>query len=236
MKDTFVFYKGWKKAVEDLPDSIRLEIYESVIEYATTGSLPDLKAMAKTAFNFIKADIDRDTEKYMSIVSRNKSNGSKGGRPKKNPLGFLETQRNPEKPKKADNEYDNDNEDEYDNEDDNKLPDGNCRVEAPTCRESGHVLFINEFNAIRGSKFRPIEKVKRQLNARLKDGYTADDILNALKNAMADKFHIESGFKYLTPEFITRSDKLEKFHNTANKVLSAEERISAILKKEKNDE
>lgn len=100
-KSSFVFYKDWKKAIECLPDDIRLEIYESIIEYATTGDLRGLKPMANVAFNFIKTDIDRDTEKYMSVIERNKHNGNKGGRPKKNPnnpVGFLETQRNPKNP------------------------------------------------------------------------------------------------------------------------------------------
>lgn len=107
-RNSFIFYKGWREAIKDLPDDVRLEIYESIIEYATTGNLRGLKPMANIAFNFIKIDIDRDTEKYMSIVERNKSNGSKGGRPKsenpkepkepKNPLGYLETQKNPQNP------------------------------------------------------------------------------------------------------------------------------------------
>lgn len=101
-RNSFVFYKDWKEAIKDLPDEIRLEIYESIIEYATTGNIPMLKPMANIAFNFIKTTIDRDIEKYMSIVDRNKSNGNKGGRPKyktqknpNNPLGFLVTQKNP---------------------------------------------------------------------------------------------------------------------------------------------
>ena len=77
-RNSFIFYKGWREAIKDLPDDVRLEIYESIIEYATTGNLRGWKPMAKSAVNFIKIDIDRDTEKYMSIVERNKSNGSKG--------------------------------------------------------------------------------------------------------------------------------------------------------------
>ena len=71
-RNSFIFYKGWREAIKDLPDDVRLEIYESIIEYATTGNLRGLKPMANIAFNFIKIDIDRDTEKYMSIVERNK--------------------------------------------------------------------------------------------------------------------------------------------------------------------
>jgi len=77
--------------------------------------------------------------------------------------------------------------------------------------------FIDKFNLLRKSKFSNKDnKAKGQFNARIKEGKTIDDILTALQNAMKEKNHIESGFKYLTPEFITRSDKLEMFLNSGN--------------------
>ena len=45
-RNSFIFYKGWREAIKDLPDDVRLEIYESIIEYATTGNLRGLKPMA----------------------------------------------------------------------------------------------------------------------------------------------------------------------------------------------
>lgn len=103
-RKSFVFYKEWMEAISDLPDDIRLEIYESIIVYATTGNFQGLKPMAKVAFNFIKTDLDRDSEKYMSTTERNRINGKSGGRPRKNqenqenPDGFSKTQNNPENP------------------------------------------------------------------------------------------------------------------------------------------
>lgn len=106
-RETFVFYKKWAEAIKGLPSEIKLEIYESIIEYATTGKVPDLKMTAQIGFNFVKTDIDRDLEKYTKTVEKNKQNGKKGGRPKtqKKPLGFQETQQNP-KNLEYDNEYD----------------------------------------------------------------------------------------------------------------------------------
>lgn len=77
-RSSFVFYKDWMEAISDLPDDIRLEIYESIIVYATTGDLPVLKPMAKIAFNFIKTTIDRDAERYMSIKDKKSESGSLG--------------------------------------------------------------------------------------------------------------------------------------------------------------
>lgn len=73
---------------------------------------------------------------------------------------------------------------------------------------------LNEFNTILGKRARVVpDKAKKQLKARLKEGYTKQDIILALKNASKDSFHMDNNYKYLTLEFITRPDKLEKFVN-----------------------
>ena len=127
-KQSFVFYKEWRDAIQDLPDDVRLEFYEAVIGYALTGELRGLKPMAGIAFNFVRPRIDRDKEEYQSIIERNRGNGMLGGRPRKNPekpkkpsgLSGLsekprETQRNPKNP-----DHDNDHEYDYDNEKEQK--------------------------------------------------------------------------------------------------------------------
>lgn len=74
-----------------------------------------------------------------------------------------------------------------------------------------YVSFISSFNKIRTSKFKATDKVSRQFNARIKEGFTVDQMLDALRNAMKVEYHINTGFKYLTPEFFTRSDKIELY-------------------------
>jgi len=70
------------------------------------------------------------------------------------------------------------------------------------------------YNDITGKKAKVVsEKVKKQLRARLKEGYTKSDIITALKNAAKDQLHIDNNYKYLTLEFITRADKLDRFLN-----------------------
>jgi hypothetical protein len=75
----------------------------------------------KAVFTPFKNQFERDDEKYKSIIERNSNNGKKGGRPltqinPNNPVGILETQQNPTKPKKADNDNDNKNDSVNDNE------------------------------------------------------------------------------------------------------------------------
>ena len=76
-KDTFVFRKEWKDAISGLPDEVRLEIYEAIIEYGTTGKSSDLKPMAMLAFNFAKATLDRDVERYEEVKKKRSDAGKK---------------------------------------------------------------------------------------------------------------------------------------------------------------
>jgi len=72
--------------------------------------------------------------------------------------------------------------------------------------------FIDMFNELASRSFRYGDsKARRQLKARMKDGYNLEDFKKALQAALADSFHKESDYKYLTPEFLTRSDKLDRF-------------------------
>lgn len=75
--------------------------------------------------------------------------------------------------------------------------------------------FISAFNDITGKKFRGDSKSKIQFKARLKEGYTPEDFSKAIRNCKNDDHHIKTGLVYLTPEFITRPDKLSRFLNSA---------------------
>lgn len=77
-KQTFVFRKEWKEAIQDLPGDVRLEIYECIIEYATSGNVPELKSMAKVAFGFIKNTIERDQSKYQETIIQKSESGRFG--------------------------------------------------------------------------------------------------------------------------------------------------------------
>ena len=78
--------------------------------------------------------------------------------------------------------------------------------------------FLENFNTITKKKLRVLpDKARKQLNARLNEGFTIEEIEVAIKNAMNDKYHIENNFKYITPEFITRPDKLQMWLNASPK-------------------
>lgn len=73
-------------------------------------------------------------------------------------------------------------------------------------------LLLNFFNETYGRKLNVIsDKTKKQIKERLKEGYSKEDLKQALLNAKNDPYHIENNFKYITLEFISRSDKFERY-------------------------
>lgn len=74
-RDSFIFYKSFYEAINNLPKDIRLEVLTAIIEYALYGKLPEnLKPFAKGMFTLIKPNIDVNTARF--------ENGKKGGRKK----------------------------------------------------------------------------------------------------------------------------------------------------------
>jgi len=68
-----------------------------------------------------------------------------------------------------------------------------------------------------GREFKIINKsVRAKFFARLKDGYTKEDIRNTIINACKDEYHKETNFKYITPEYLSRASTIDKFSNTLN--------------------
>ena len=71
--------------------------------------------------------------------------------------------------------------------------------------------FINIYNEVFKSKRKGNAKVARQLNARIKEGYSLEDMRSAMVEAKKEQRHIDNNFKWLTPEFFTRPDKLDLY-------------------------
>jgi hypothetical protein len=74
------------------------------------------------------------------------------------------------------------------------------------------VQFINNtFNRNFNIKVANVSSINKFNN--LLKYYNPSQIKTAIINAYNDEFHIKSNFKYLTPEFFTRLDKVEYWYN-----------------------
>jgi hypothetical protein len=55
------------------------------------------------------------------------------------------------------------------------------------------------------------DSIKSKYKARLKEGYTTENIKQSILTAKKDQFHIDSGYKWCTLEYFSRSNTLDKY-------------------------
>lgn len=95
--------------------------------------------------------------------------------------------------------------------------------------QSNYAIFIQYFNELTNRKFGISDKkAKRQFEYLTNQGYTSEQFKIVIKNAYDDDFHTKSSFKYLTPEFLTRPDKFERYlslNEGVKKIETQEDRI-----------
>ena len=75
-RESFIFYASFYEALKELPDDIRLKVFDAVCEFAINGIEPELEGVAKAIFALMKPPLAATLIKY--------ENGCKGGAPKGN--------------------------------------------------------------------------------------------------------------------------------------------------------
>jgi hypothetical protein len=101
MQNSFIFYASFDEALKELPDKIRLKIYDAICDYALRGIEPEFSGIEKAVFSLIKPQISANLQKYKNGC-RGAEFGHLGGRPKKpQENGVGDNDKNPkETPKK----------------------------------------------------------------------------------------------------------------------------------------
>jgi hypothetical protein len=97
-KMSFLLYMDDLELLEELTMEERGQLLTAVYCHTAGLELPEMSSTARVAFIVIRKKLDRDAAKYAQQVAKNHANGSKGGRPKKNPenpVGFSENPENP---------------------------------------------------------------------------------------------------------------------------------------------
>jgi len=78
--------------------------------------------------------------------------------------------------------------------------------------EINYQALLDFVNKSFGRKFQVInDSVKKKYKSLLKQGYTKEQITNAIKNCQLNRYHIENSFQYCTPEFFSRTETIDKY-------------------------
>ena len=97
-KRTFLMYSEWQPLLEGMSDEQAGQLFKKIYAYQTGNEYEIQDALILGVFNMIKAKFDADRKLYDEKCEKNRANGAKGGRPKKQEKA-KETERLEEKPK-----------------------------------------------------------------------------------------------------------------------------------------
>jgi hypothetical protein len=168
---SFIIHKDSLSVLNKLTDEQAGKLFKAIFNYQTNNVLPE-DTLISIIFEPFLNQFKRDDIKYQNVVERNKINGSKGGRPKtqENPLGYLETQENPRKPKKADSDSDSDSK----NDNKNDIILNNISIDFQE--------FYNNY-PLQGTKAKGNKaSSEKKYNSLRKNGVSKEDLNNALAN------------------------------------------------------
>lgn len=171
-KKSFLLHIDSLEILDSLSDEQVAKLFRAIKAHHT-GEEIELDEITNIAFFPFKQQFARDSESYENTCNRNRINGLKGGRPRKQPEA-TETQKTQsviDEPKKADNDKDSDN--KKDKLDFSPL--------AFSLDE------IKEFKSLRNKKKaaitqRVINDHAKQFNLSRSRGYSNDDILSEWSN------------------------------------------------------
>ena len=82
-KTSFVLYTDYLEQIEMLSREQRGDLITAIFYHVSGMEIPELDGMTNMAFSFIRSRLDKDGEKYQSIVEKRREAGKKGGRPSK---------------------------------------------------------------------------------------------------------------------------------------------------------
>lgn len=203
-KKSVIIYAEWIEKFEALSDEEAGKLIKHLFRYVNDLNPVAPDRIIELSFISIKQSLKRDLKQWEAT----KESRSKAGK-----IGGIKSGETRKKQSEANEAFASNSKQSEANEavnvNVNVINNNNTGDESPAI---DFFKFIDYFNSFTNRKFRVTDKVKRSLIARSKV-YTKKQIIQAVQNAHKDQFHIETKFKHLTPEFILRTDKIEKFLN-----------------------
>ena len=81
-KDSFVFYRSFYEALQNVPKKHRTEVYEAVFEYAFESREPSISGVPRALWELIRPQLDASQKRYEN-AKKGAEYGKLGGRPRK---------------------------------------------------------------------------------------------------------------------------------------------------------
>ena len=72
-RDSFIFYRSFYEAIDEIPENNQAEVYRAIMSYALNQEEYELSGISKAIFSLVKPQLDANYRKY----ENGKQNGSK---------------------------------------------------------------------------------------------------------------------------------------------------------------
>jgi uncharacterized phage protein (TIGR02220 family) len=191
-KKSFTAYCDWNTTFNSLPDDKAGQLIKHLLSYVNDENPETNDLLINAVFASIKATLKRDLIKWEAKSEKNKESALI----RWNKSNANECERIERNAKHADSVSDS-------------VSDSDIKVNNNLTVD--WVALLKFFNDVTGRSFKVVSaKAKKQIKDRLKEGYSKEDLVTAINNCFNDKYH-QDNRHYLTLEFISRSDKMEKF-------------------------
>jgi uncharacterized phage protein (TIGR02220 family) len=225
-KKSFVLYSDSQGLVNQLPDEIAGRLLKHIYAYVNDENPISDELLLNIAFEPIKMQLKRDLLKWEGSKESKSINGKMGNLKRYNLDIYNDVLSNKITLEQAENLAKS-----------RKVSQGDSPLSPPIAKlavndnvnvnvnviNKDNNLSVNwdalllQFNSITGKKMRVVcPKTKKQVTARLKEGYTKQDLVNAITNCFNDDFHKDNPH-FLTLEFISRSEKMQKYSQDIKK-------------------
>lgn len=221
-KKSFVLYADMLKSIEHLTYEEKGILLTHLLEYVNDMNPVLTDRLILTAWKPIELQLKRDLKKFEEVKEKRSLAGKRSAE-----LRALKIDEQAEANSTSVESVEQTPTNPTDNDNDNVTVNDNV-INNNTINFDKLLLFLNSLTK---RNFKIInEATKKKYLARLKEGYTNNDIANAMKNAVNSDYHKENNFTYLTPEFFSRAVTLDKYSNTNNKTKEKNVNKSVIPK------
>lgn len=221
-KKSFVLYADLIKSIEHLTYEEKGILLTHLLEYVNDMNPILTDRLILTAWKPIELQLKRDLKKFEEVKEKRSLAGKRSAE-----LRALKIDEQAEANSTSVESVEQTPTNPTDNDNDNVNVNDNV-INNNTINFDKLLLFLNSLTK---RNFKIInEATKKKYLARLKEGYTNNDIANAMKNAVNSDYHKENNFTYLTPEFFSRAVTLDKYSNTNNKTKEKNVNKSVIPK------
>lgn len=218
-KKSVLLYCDLIHTIEKMDDKTAGEFFKHYLRYINDQEPKTDNMVVELTFESVKQNLKRDLLKWENIKGKRSEAGKKSAESRAlkrkqqnstNPTSVKSVQQNSTNPTVTVNDT------VTDINNNNNIP----SVKKPKASIDFIKLldFINTSQKREGKKMFTVfsQENKNKYKARLKDGYTSTTIANSIKNAALDPYHKENNYKYLTVEYLSRANTIDKYGYKTN--------------------